>query len=36
MLGAQGSGKPDFLIKLLSKGDKSGLKVLDALSKSNF
>ena len=36
MLGAQGSGKPDFLIRLLSKGDKSGLKVLDALSKSNF
>ena len=36
MLGALGLGKPDFLIRLLSKGDKSGIKVLETLSKSNF
>ena len=36
ILGAKSSGKPEFLIKLLSTGDQSGQKVLDALSRSNF
>jgi len=36
MLGAKGSGKADYLIKLLSSGDLSGVKVLRALERTNF